>query len=86
MLKSYPAPRQWHVQEQIFLDRALFCVGCEIIFTGTRRCPRCNSVEAVWSLSEWVRSARPATTAAPLSQSPGEESLPSAHEQKRSAA
>jgi hypothetical protein len=86
MLKSYPAARQCHVQGQILLERALFCVGCEIIFTGIRRCPRCNSVEAVWPLSEWVRSVRPATADAPLSQSPGEESLPSGHEQKRSAA
>jgi hypothetical protein len=86
MLKSYPTPRQWQVQGQILLERALFCVGCEIIFAGTRRCPRCSSVEAVWPLSEWVRSVRPATTGAPLSPSSGEASLPSGHEQKRSAA
>jgi hypothetical protein len=59
MPKSFPAARQCHFQGQILLDRALFCVGCEIIFTGTRRCPRCSSVEAVWPIAEWLPSARP---------------------------
>ena len=45
-----------HVRGQIFLGRALFCVGCEIIFTGSSRCPRCTSDETIWPLSEWLRS------------------------------
>jgi hypothetical protein len=60
MTKRFPATRQVHFQGQILLERALFCVGCEIIFTGTTRCPRCSSLEAVWPLAEWLRSAREA--------------------------
>ena len=64
MSRSFPTSRQSHVQGQILLERALFCVGCELIFTGITRCPRCSSVEAVWPLAEWLRSARPSPTTA----------------------
>jgi hypothetical protein len=67
MQNRLPALRQFHLQGQIFLERALFCVGCELIFTGTPRCPRCASGETVWPLSEWVRSVRLSTAAAPSS-------------------
>jgi hypothetical protein len=67
MPNRLPALRQFHFQGQILLEHALFCVGCEIIFTGTPRCPRCASGEAVWPLSEWVRSVRLSTAAAPPS-------------------
>ncbi len=86
MPRSYSTPGQCHVQGQIFLQRALLCVGCEIIFTGTRHCPRCSSVEAVWPLSEWVRSVRPETAGAPLPQAYGEGSPLTGRERKRSAA
>jgi hypothetical protein len=67
MPKFSPAAGRCHFQGQILLERALFCVGCEIIFTGTRRCPRCGSLEAVWPIAEWLGSARPlqATTPQP---------------------
>ena len=56
---------------QILLERALFCVGCEIIFTGVPHCPRCASAETVWPLSEWLRSLRLSTaTAAPSNRLP----------------
>jgi hypothetical protein len=67
MPNRLPALRQCHFQGQILLERALFCVGCELIFTGTPRCPRCASGETVWPLSEWVRSVRLSTAAAPPS-------------------
>jgi hypothetical protein len=57
--------RQGQCQGQILLERALFCIGCEIIFTGIACCPRCASGETVWPLSEWVRSLRLSTSAAP---------------------
>ena len=43
---------------QIALERALFCLGCELIFSGGASCPRCTG-EAVWPLAEWVRPMRP---------------------------
>jgi len=66
MRRSLVAPHR-QFQGQILLERALFCVGCEIIFTGLPRCPRCASGETVWPLSEWVRSVRLSTAAAPPS-------------------
>jgi hypothetical protein len=75
MPRQFPAARPGQVLGQILLERALFCVGCEIIFTGTARCPRCSSSETVWPLSEWVRSAR-TSTAVPCWQPSVDESLP----------
>ena len=75
-----------HVRGQIFLGRALFCVGCEIIFTDSSRCPRCTSDETVWPLSEWLRSVQASTVAAPPSPSSVDASLPTRPQQKRPAA
>ena len=58
MEKSCPGVQHGHYQGQILLEWALFCVGCEIIFTGTRQCPRCSNDETVWPLAEWLRSSR----------------------------
>jgi hypothetical protein len=65
MARPAPVIRRGQFQGQILLERALFCVGCEIIFTGTPCCPRCTSAETVWPLSEWVRSVRLSPSAAP---------------------
>jgi hypothetical protein len=64
MTRRSHVARHGQFQEQILLERALFCVGCEIIFSGIARCPRCASGETVWPLSEWLRSLRLSTTAA----------------------
>jgi hypothetical protein len=61
-----------HVQGQILLERALFCVECEVIYTGTIHCPRCGG-GAVWPLAEWLGSARPSPRAIMPSSSPHEE-------------
>jgi hypothetical protein len=42
---------------QIALERALFCLDCELIFAGSTRCPRCAD-EAVWPLTQWLPPAR----------------------------
>jgi hypothetical protein len=42
---------------QIALDRALFCLECDLIFAGTASCPRCASA-AVWPLAEWLHPIR----------------------------
>jgi len=47
---------------QIALERALFCLECEIIFAGTAHCPRCAD-EAVWPLDQWLPSARASASA-----------------------
>jgi len=64
MTRRSHVARHGQFQGQILLERALFCVGCEIIFTGIPRCPRCASAETVWPLSEWLRSLRLSTAAA----------------------
>ena len=61
MARPIPTARQLHVQGQILLDRALFCVGCEVIFTGMIHCPRCGG-GTIWPLAEWLRSARLSST------------------------
>jgi hypothetical protein len=78
--------RHGYSQGQILLERALFCVGCEIIFTGSSRCPRCTSGESVWPLSEWFRSVRAATVSTPPSQPTLETDLLIRQQQKQSAA
>jgi hypothetical protein len=42
---------------QIALDRALFCLECDLIFAGTAACPRCTST-VVWPLVEWIHPMR----------------------------
>ncbi len=64
MTRQSHVARHGKVQGQILLERALFCVGCEIIFTGSLRCPRCASGETVWPLSEWLGSIRASTATA----------------------
>jgi hypothetical protein len=78
--------RHGYSQGQILLERALFCVGCEIIFTGCARCPRCTSGESVWPLSEWFRSARSTTVSASPSQPGMELDRLTRQRQKQSAA
>jgi hypothetical protein len=46
---------------QIALDRALFCLECELIFAGRAFCPRCTS-ETIWPLAEWVHPIRSGVT------------------------
>ena len=65
MSKSYPIARQPHVQGQIQLERALFCIGCEVIFTGMVQCPRCGG-GIIWPLAEWLGSSRSAPGTASL--------------------
>jgi hypothetical protein len=86
MLKRPFVARHGRFQGQILLERALFCVGCEIIFTGTLGCPRCTSGETVWPLSEWVRSIQSSTVSAPPPQSSVNASLAMPQQQKRPAA
>jgi hypothetical protein len=85
MLKRPFVARHGRFQGQILLERALFCVGCEII-SGTPRCPRCTSGETVWPLSVWVRSIQSSTVAAPPPQASVNASLPMPQQQKRPAA
>jgi hypothetical protein len=51
---------------QIALERALFCLECELIFAGIPHCPRC-SASAVWPLMHWLPLSRPSSPAASLS-------------------
>ena len=46
-------PRAAQFQGPIALERALFCLGCEAIFTGALRCPQCTG-ETVWPLTEFL--------------------------------
>jgi hypothetical protein len=86
MSKQSLVARHGSFQGQILLERALFCVGCEIIFSGTHRCPRCASGETVWPLSEWVRSIQSSTVAAPPPHPAVDVALPLCRQQKRPAA
>lgn len=52
-------PYRSYGEGQVTLEQALFCLECELIFAGTARCPCCAD-EAVWPLSQWLRSTRPA--------------------------
>jgi hypothetical protein len=45
-------------QGPIVLVRALFCVDCEVIFTGLASCPSCNG-RSVWPLAPWLSPAQP---------------------------
>ena len=86
MSKQSLVARHGCSQGQIPLGRALFCVGCEIIFTGTSCCPRCTSGETIWPLSEWFHSVRSAAVAAPPTQPCVDAVLPTRQQQKQSAA
>ena len=85
--RSFVVRRDYgHSQGQILLGRALFCVECEIIFTGSPRCPRCTSGETVWPLSEWFHSVRALTVAHPTSLSSLDATPPTRQQHKRPAA
>jgi hypothetical protein len=75
-----------HPHGQILLGRALFCVGCEIIFTGSPRCPGCASGETVWPLSEWFPSVRTSTVTQPAATTPGAVTVSTRQRHKRPAA
>jgi hypothetical protein len=45
-------------QGPIMLDRALFCLDCEMIFTGLASCPSCSG-RVVWPLAQWLSPAPP---------------------------
>jgi hypothetical protein len=45
-------------QGPIMLARALFCLDCEVIFTGLASCPSCSG-RVVWPLAQWVSPAPP---------------------------
>ena len=58
MRTGSPAPRRpraAQLQGPIALERALFCLGCEAIFTGVSRCPQCTG-ETVWPLTAFLFS------------------------------
>jgi len=55
-----------HSDGQIALERALFCLECELIFAGLPHCPRCNA-SAVWPLMNWLPPTRPSSSAVSLS-------------------
>jgi hypothetical protein len=68
-------PRAAQFQGPISLERALFCLGCEAIFTRASRCPQCTG-ETVWPLTEflcfiavlaaeWLRSTGPSPAGRP---------------------
>jgi hypothetical protein len=45
-------------QGPIMLDRALFCLDCEVIFAGLASCPSCRG-RVVWPLAQWLSPAQP---------------------------
>jgi hypothetical protein len=45
-------------QRPIALERALFCLDCEVIFTAVASCPSCSS-KVVWPLARWLSPGEP---------------------------
>ena len=45
-------------QGPIMLERALFCLDCEVIFTDFASCPSCSG-RVVWPLAQWLSPAQP---------------------------
>jgi hypothetical protein len=45
-------------QGPIALERALFCLDCEVIFTSLTSCPSCSG-SSVWPLAQWLSPAQP---------------------------
>jgi hypothetical protein len=45
----------------IALERALFCLDCEVIFTDLASCPSCCG-KIVWPLAKWLSPAQPDLT------------------------
>lgn len=54
MMESW-LPHEGPFQGSIALEHALFCLECEVIFSGLVRCPRCSG-EVVWPLAGWLSS------------------------------
>jgi hypothetical protein len=46
------------LQGPIALERALFCVDCEVIFTDHACCPSCSG-RVVWPLATWLSPGEP---------------------------
>ncbi|MBI3327920.1 MAG: hypothetical protein HYZ81_14615 [Nitrospinae bacterium] len=86
MPKSFPAARYSQFQGQILLERALFCVGCEIIFTGSTCCPRCRRVETFWPLADWLRSTRSSAMVSAPQLGPRADESPAPHQQRMPSA
>ena len=45
-------------QGPIALERALFCLDCEVIFTDLACCPSCSG-RVVWPLAMWLSLGEP---------------------------
>jgi hypothetical protein len=45
-------------QGPIALERALFCLDCEVIFSGLKSCPSCSG-SSMWPLAQWLSPAQP---------------------------
>jgi hypothetical protein len=45
-------------QGPIALERALFCLDCEVIFTDHACCPSCSG-RVVWPLAKWLSPGEP---------------------------
>ena len=48
-------------QGPIALERALFCLDCEVIFTDHACCPSCSG-RVVWPLATWLSPGEPCLT------------------------
>jgi hypothetical protein len=48
-------------QGPIALERALFCLDCEVIFTALTCCPSCSG-RVVWPLAKWLFPGEPSLT------------------------
>jgi hypothetical protein len=45
-------------QGPIALERALFCLDCEVIFTDHSCCPSCSG-RMIWALAKWLSPGGP---------------------------
>jgi hypothetical protein len=45
-------------QGPIALERALFCLDCEVLFTNHACCPSCSG-RVVWPLAKWLSPGEP---------------------------
>lgn len=86
MTRRFPVAPQSQFQGQIFLEQALFCVGCELIFTAAPGCPRCSSADTLWPLADWLRSTRSSTTALGAQPHPRIDALPGPHSERTPSA
>jgi hypothetical protein len=59
------------LQGPIALERALFCLDCEVIFTDYACCPSCSG-RVVWPLAMWLSpgAPRPIVESLPAGGSP----------------